>query len=134
MKKSVKILLIASPFVLIGGYLLYKNAIGKETYEDAKEEQDQEDQYEEPEESIFQETLQTPKPLSTLPKYFVDTLVTPLNVREQPTLTAKVVSKLAKGSIVYALPSNTEGWFKIFETGDNPPTTEPIGFSSASYL
>ena len=52
-----------------------------------------------------------PTPSSGFDKYEVATLVSNLNVRQSPTTTSSVIDSLAKGSVVFAKPSGTTGWY-----------------------
>ena len=70
-----------------------------------------------------------PTPSSGFDKYEVATLVSNLNVRQSPTTTSSVIDSLAKGSVVFAKPSGTTGWYVYSKDG-----VVDSGFVSSMYL
>lgn len=63
--------------------------------------------------------------------YKVTTLVSNLNVREQPSTSSRIVASLAKGTLIRARASSTSGWFEAFpQTGSN----QRLGYVSADYI
>jgi len=73
----------------------------------------------------------TPNPpiLPGYQKYSVETLVSNLNVRQAPSTSSSVVGSLAKGSIIFAKPSGTSGWYSYSEDG-----VKEKGFVSSLYI
>jgi uncharacterized protein YgiM (DUF1202 family) len=74
----------------------------------------------------------TPEPLpieSGYKKYTVETLVSNLNVRQSPSTSSAVVGSLPKGSVIFAKPSSTSGWYSYSEDG-----TKEKGFVSSLYI
>jgi len=115
--KTQKILLIAVP-LLLGAYVIYKQLKGKETYEDAQEDIEEEvDTNEENGGGDCQE-------------YIVTTMVDDLNVREQPSTSANIIDKAPKGTLMNLKPSSTFGWMAICTA----PNLPPAGYVSASYV
>jgi len=60
--------------------------------------------------------------------YEVTTLVSNLNVREQPSVTSSIVASLPKGTYIFAKPSTTNGWFEYYSNN------VLVGYVSADYL
>lgn len=79
------------------------------------------------------ESIPTPTPnLPILPKYqkySVETLISNLNVRQTPSTNSSIVGSLAKGSIIFAKPSGTSGWYSYSEDG-----VKEKGFVSSLYI
>ena len=76
----------------------------------------------------------TPPPIPELPlpafqKYTVETLVSNLNVRQSPSTSSAVIGSLPKGSVVFAKPSGTSGWYTYSADG-----VKDTGFVSSLYL
>jgi len=134
--KKYKIALITLP-VLIGGYFIYRQLRGKKTYEEAVMEADGE--------STGGSTGGNTGGGSTgggstgdpykLPnfyyKYKVVTLVSNLNVREEPSTTSSIVGSIPKGRIIALKPSSTSGWMSY---GENPSNNIVDGYVSAQYV
>jgi len=59
----------------------------------------------------------------------VATLVSNLNVRQSPTTSSSVIDSLPKGSVVFAKPSGTTGWYVYSKDG-----VVDSGFVSSMYL
>jgi hypothetical protein len=112
MTKTQKALIIGLP-VLIGGYLIYKQFRGKKTYQEA----------------VIENPPGTEEQGEKFKKYKVTTLVTPLNIREEPSTSSAKIGSLPKGSIIYAAASSTNGWMIYSEDGSNES-----GYVSADYL
>ena len=70
-----------------------------------------------------------PTPSSGFDKYEVATLVSNLNVRQSPTTSSSVIDSLPKGSVVFAKPSGTTGWYVYSKDG-----VIDSGFVSSMYL
>mgnify|MGYP000956131906 CR=1 FL=1 len=70
-----------------------------------------------------------PTPSSGFDKYEVATLVSNLNVRQSPTTSSSVIDSLPKGSVVFAKPSGTTGWYVYSKDG-----VVDSGFVSSMYL
>lgn len=62
-------------------------------------------------------------------KYSVETLVSNLNVRQSASTGSAVVGSLPKGTIIFAKPSDTSGWFIYSQDG-----VKDTGFVSSLYL
>jgi uncharacterized protein YgiM (DUF1202 family) len=60
--------------------------------------------------------------------YEVTTLVSNLNVRQQPSVTSSIVASLPKGTYIFAKPSTTNGWFEYYSNN------VLVGYVSADYL
>lgn len=111
MTKTKKALIIGVP-VLIGAYLIFRQFRGKKTYQ----------------ESVLTNPPGAPEKETEeigCPTYKVTTLVTPLNVRDTPSISGTKIGSLAKGTIVTAKASSTSGWMQL---------CEQTGFVSADYL
>ena len=113
MTKTKKALLIGVP-VLIGVYLIYRQMRGKKTYQEA----------------VIAHPPGTPTSTTTPPadgcgSYKVTTVVSNLNVRQQPNTSSAIISSLPKGSTVSAKASSTSGWMELCSQS---------GFVSATYL
>jgi len=117
MNKKTKLAILLSVPILIGGYFIFKQLRGKKTYQEAV----QENPPGTPE--------NTPENATKWKKYKVTTLVTPLNIREQPTTSSAKIGSLLKGSIIWACASSTSGWMKYSADGSNES-----GYVSADYL
>lgn len=61
--------------------------------------------------------------------YTVNTQSSPLNVRQRPDSTSKIIDKLPKGSTIKAKASGTKGWFAVSKDGVNT-----LGYASQDYL
>ena len=116
MTKKTKLAILFSAPIIIGAYFIYRQFKGKKTYTAAVKQQGGQ-----PNE---QPNVQTP-----FAKYIVETLVTALNVREQPSVTSAKIGSVAKGSQIFARPSSTSGWFEYSSNG-----TTKTGYVSADYL
>ena len=62
-------------------------------------------------------------------KYEVATLVSNLNVRKEPNTSSQVLDSLPKGSLIFAKPSGTTGWYAYSKDG-----VSDAGFISSMYL
>lgn len=71
----------------------------------------------------------TPTPPSEYNKFEVATLVSNLNVRQSPSTSSPVVGSLPKGTIIFAKPSGTSGWYAYSKDG-----VTADGFVSSLYL
>lgn len=67
--------------------------------------------------------------VSSFKDYTVATESTPLNVRQEPNTTSKIVSSIPKGTVVKAKASGTKDWFAVSKDGKNT-----VGFVSAKFL
>jgi len=119
MQKKYKIALIGLP-VLIGGYFIYRLLKGKNTYEEAVKSGDIG-------EGIGDGTDGNGNTDAGYFKYKVTTLVSNLNVREQPNTSSTILTTLPKGTIIDAKASSTSGWMEVMVGSTN-------GFASAQYL
>lgn len=61
--------------------------------------------------------------------YTVNTVSTPLNVRQQPNTNSKVIASIPKGTVVKAKASGTKDWLAVSKDGKNT-----YGYVSAQYL
>ena len=116
MNKKTKLALLLVP-ILIGGYIIYRQVRGKKTYQQAVLTNPPGTPENTPEDEVKWE------------KYKVTTLVTPLNIREQPTTSSAKIGSLPKGSIIWACASSTSGWMIYSADGSNES-----GYVSADYL
>lgn len=132
MKKQYKIALIALP-ILIGGYLIYRQVKGRETYEDAVEDSTDDD-------SATDDSGNGGSGNGSgggsgsgggtntgFAKYEVTTLVSNLNIRQEPSTNSTILTTVAKGKIIDAKASSTSGWMQVKVGSIN-------GFASAQYL
>jgi hypothetical protein len=72
-----------------------------------------------------------PAPPTRWSSYKVNTSSSSLNVRNSPSATATIVGSLPKGSIIYAKPSSTSGWY---EYSVNGLSSAVAGYVSSAYL
>lgn len=67
--------------------------------------------------------------LSSWNDYTVNTQSTPLNVRQQPNTSSKIVASIPKGTVVKAKASGTKDWLAVSKDGKNT-----VGYVSAQFL
>lgn len=67
--------------------------------------------------------------LSNWNDYTVNTVSTPLNVRQSPSTSSKVIASIPKGTVVKAKASGTKDWLAVSKDGK---TT--FGYVSAQYM
>jgi uncharacterized protein YgiM (DUF1202 family) len=129
--KKYKIALITLP-VLIGGYFIYRLLKGKKTYEEAVMEADGGST-----DGSTDDGGSTGDGGSndgggdsgsgTYAKYKVTTLVSNLNIRQNPSTNSTILTSVPKGTIIDAKASSTSGWMEVMVGSTN-------GFASAQYL
>ena len=126
--KKYKIALITLP-VLIGGYFIYRQLKGKKTYEEAVMEADgvSTDGSTDDGGSTGDGGGGSGSDSGTYAKYKVTTLVSNLNIRQNPSTNSTILTSVPKGTIIDAKASSTSGWMEVMVGSTN-------GFASAQYL
>ena len=121
LSKTQKYFLFGVP-VAVGLYLIVRQIMGKKTYNDAANNGNTDGG-----------DGDGDVPTMEVKLYKVTTLLTNLNVREQPSTSSRIVDSLAKGTIIRARPSNTSGWFEAFPS-DSSISNQRLGYVSADYI
>jgi hypothetical protein len=119
-KKSTRYVLFGLP-ILVGGYFIYRELIGRKNYK---------------KDIQTQANLDTPETTPNIApetkvfgKYVVSTLGGNLNIRENPSTTASIVGSLPNGEVINANPSATQNWYEYSKDGSTV-----TGYVSGSYL
>lgn len=108
----------------VGGYFLYKKVIQpgmRKVKGDTGMPEDKKDT------SIKDEIK--PIPSSGFDKYVVATKSANLNIRKGPDSASEKIGSLAKGSVIFAKQSATNGWHEYSENG-----TTLTGYISSQYI
>ena len=79
-----------------------------------------------------QPTTPTPKTSISKNNYIVTITSGTLNVRQLPTTTSNIQSKLTKGQEIYAQPSKVAGWHEILDSKSSFPLV--VGYVSSKYV
>ena len=106
-KKTTRYVLFGLP-ILVGGYFIYRELIGRQKY---KEDVKTKANLDLPEDAPLVEEKKV------FGKYVVSTLGGSLNIRETPSTTASVIGTLSNGEIINATPSTTSNWYEYSKDG-----------------